>query len=35
MTRLTPETKQLIERFRLLLDGSMELVDERFSEVFG
>ena len=34
MAKLTPETKELLTRFRQLLDGSEEFVDKRFAEVF-
>ena len=34
MAKLTPETVDLLARFRQLLDGSEEFVDKRFAEVF-
>lgn len=34
MTHLTPQTKEMMARFRQLLAGSEDFVDERFREVF-
>ena len=34
MTRLTPQTREIMAQFRQLLDGSKEFVDHRFAEVF-
>lgn len=34
MTRLTPQARELLDRFRQLIEGSEEWVDRRFREVF-